>query len=390
MLHTKTDQKKPDDAAPDDMRFLLRGLDATPLQFRVKSGASAPPDAADSGIVAYLQSHGGATIQEIISGVPALAGVEYNRVRSRVARLLKSGVLEICGQVSLEAVDDRYERVPACDLCGLSSDGQPIVLWKYNTPVVRCSGCGLLYANPRWKSEHLFGRYTDDYWSHYAELIHDAAIDVGPNAERWKPHLDYLELARENGRLLDIGCANGDFLLEAKARGWEVYGVETSPMAAAQARATTGAPIHTGTLDTAPFSPGFFDAITMWDVIEHVPSPRAYLTMVASFLRPGGMVSMTTPNIRSVSYRVLGRRWWVVGPNDHIYYFSPATMQRLLTTCGFTASDIRTWGLEQATVEAALGRVGLGQLAPRLHLRAILLAQRLQLGDALYLVARKG
>ena len=67
----------------------------------------------------------------------------------------------------LPEVDLRYEPVAACAVCQAPSAQHPIVLWKFNTPVVRCDTCGLLYANPRWKDEHLFGSYDPEYWAGY-------------------------------------------------------------------------------------------------------------------------------------------------------------------------------------------------------------------------------
>ena len=76
--------------------------------------------------------------------------------------------------------------------------------------------------------------------------------------------------------MLDVGCATGEFLAAAKARGWEGYGVETSAIAADYAARTYGVQIHVGALDSVPWPAGWFDAVTLWDVIEHVPSPRRY------------------------------------------------------------------------------------------------------------------
>src|SRR5438876_12334195 len=116
----------------------------------------------------------------------------------------------------LEEVDFRYERLSYCDLCGAPSSGHPILFWKYNTPVVRCTTCGLLYANPRWKAEHLFARYTEEYWELYTrKRVGATPLDQDAAHERQAFYLWKLEPAFLNGRLLDIGCATGDFLSAA-------------------------------------------------------------------------------------------------------------------------------------------------------------------------------
>jgi len=98
---------------------------------------------------------------------------------------------------------------------------------------VKCSRCGLLYANPRWKTEHLYGRYdSSEYLAEYAAQIKQTAMDPITNLARWSDQIAALEIARQNGRLLDIGCATGEFMLAAQSRGWEAYGLEPSAPAA--------------------------------------------------------------------------------------------------------------------------------------------------------------
>lgn len=245
----------------------------------------------------------------------------------------------------LPSTDARYERVEACEVCDSQPSSHALLFWKYGTPVVRCSVCSLVFASPRWTSEHLFKRYRDpEYWTHYAETIRATAFDPVANQARWDPSLELFAAERGEGRLLDVGCATGEFLAAAKARGWQAHGVEASEIAAAHARESHGVDVHTGTLEDVRFPDASFDVVTMWDVIEHLQHPRAVVERVARLLRPGGLLGLTTPNIGSLRYYVQGRRWWVVGPNEHIFYFSPATVDRLLRRCGFDVTHIDTFG----------------------------------------------
>lgn len=374
------------------MSYMLRDLAITPVRFRVKDGKGkrgTPGNNPSAEIAAYVQAHPGAGVNDLRTHVSALDNWSYDKVRALLVRLVEKGVLALDGHLPLESVDLRYERVPACDLCGSPSSGHSIVLWKHNTPVVRCRQCGLLYANPRWQAEHLFGRYTDVYWAHYADKVRHTALDPTTNQARWDPYLATLELARSTGRLLDVGCASGEFLLAAQARGWEVYGLETSPLGAELARQRTGAEIYVGTLDTAPYEEGWFDVITLWDVIEHVQSPSSYVGLITRLVRQGGMFALTTPNIRSMAYKLLGRNWEVVGPNDHIYYFSPRTLTRLLKTNSFDVHVMHTTAVEAATWRAWLRHPIPQKLAPSLRTVTLPITNRLLLGDELYVVARR-
>lgn len=381
----------PESADPDDIEFLLRGLDHTTARLQVNpSGGIRPaPGSLDEAILAFVREHPTTTVTAIWQGIPAARAQTYNEVRALVLGMVEEQTLQRVGFAPLEEVDGRYERVPTCDVCGQASAGHPILFYKHNTPVVRCTGCGLLYANPRWKGEHLFGVYGDDYWDDYAERVKHTALDTAANQARWDPYLHVLAAVQQNGRILDVGCATGEFLAAARVRGWAGYGVEVAAQAAAYAEKTYGVQVHVGTVETVPWPDGWFDAVTLWDVIEHVQSPRAYVARIARLLRPGGMFAITTPNIRSVSYGLLGRDWWVVGPNAHIYYFAPRTLVRLLTEYGFTVHALSTLSTELATWQRWLRVPRFQRFAPRLQTHLNPLANRVLLGDELLLFARK-
>jgi 2-polyprenyl-3-methyl-5-hydroxy-6-metoxy-1,4-benzoquinol methylase len=376
----------------NDIDFLLHELHWPPLRFCAKGEQLREREAglteAERAVAGYVSGHAGATIHDVGSGVAPEHGLSPQDVKSLLVGLTDRGVLRVCGRVRLEVVDGRYERVVACAVCGSPSRGAETLYWKYGTPVVRCSECGLLYANPRWKADWLFGRYTPDYWQLYAEQIKETALDVQANSARWAPYLGPLDGSRLYNRLLDVGCATGELMLAAKMKGWEVYGVETSPIAASRAAELTGGQVHTGTLFTADFQDGYFDAVVLSDVIEHLQEPRAYVERIARLLRPGGVFTVTTPNIRSVAYRLLGADWSVVGPNDHLYYFAPRTLARLLHECGFSIYVMHTTAAEGATWSQWLRFKLLQPLVPFLRRASLPLTNRLLLGDQLYIVAQ--
>ncbi|HYP42327.1 MAG TPA: class I SAM-dependent methyltransferase, partial [Chloroflexia bacterium] len=339
-------------ADAEDVEYLLRDLQVTPARFRVKASAGAEDSIHNEiykRVVAFVHEHPGAHMNDLRTRVPPLGDWSYSDAREAIVRMVDAGLLEIDGHVPLEELDDRYERVQACDLCASPSEGHPTLFWKFNTPVVRCTTCGLLYANPRWKAEFLFGRYDEAYWASYANSVSATAQDDRKNRKRWQPRLNLLNKARQTNRILDVGCSSGEFLLAAQANGWTAYGVETSPIAAAQAHQKTGAEIYVGTLDTATFPDAWFDVVTLFDVIEHVQSPSDYLKHIARLVRPGGFVALTTPNIYSIAYWLLGRRWSAIGPNDHIYYFSSRTLRHLMAKSGFEICYFNTMAVHHTT-----------------------------------------
>jgi len=148
------------------------------------------------------------------------------------------------------------------------------------------------------------------------------------------------------GRLLDVGCGVGHFLRVAKRLGWEAQGLDISDAASQTASEAFGLHVKVGTLEGIPFPEGSFDAVTLWDVIEHVRRPVENLIAANRLLKEGGILSMKTPNESSLFkflarflYRLLGKRGGFllkyVYYVPHYFSYSEKTMSALLKRCGF-------------------------------------------------------
>ena len=151
--------------------------------------------------------------------------------------------------------------------------------------------------------------------------------------------MDYLyrHLPLRPGRLLDIGCGNGAFLLRAQAAGWDVEGVEPDAVAGGQARAH-GLAVFEG--DIADFVPADrYDVITLAHVIEHLHDPSAMLRVCADLLRPGGMLWIATPNIESTGYRLFAAAWQPLEIPRHLVMPSPMALANMLRDAGFVDID---------------------------------------------------
>jgi SAM-dependent methyltransferase len=199
-------------------------------------------------------------------------------------------------------------------------------------PIVRCRACGLVRVDPQPIVEVTRDVYEGDVYGFVRSSQADEFGGDGiPHAQRV---LTELESLGGGGRLLDVGCATGDFLLAARERGWQPVGVELSAHAAAVAR-RRGLDVRVGTLAEASFGPASFDAVTMLDVIEHLSDPLAELREVHRVLRPGGVLCVETPNWDSVYRRLLGRRWAALQPRLHLLYFDRRTAREILRRAGF-------------------------------------------------------
>jgi SAM-dependent methyltransferase len=144
------------------------------------------------------------------------------------------------------------------------------------------------------------------------------------------------------GRLLEIGCSTG-FFLNAARLYFDVVGVEPSAWARNFAEEKLKLRVAAATLDQAKFPDASFDAAAMIDVIEHLADPAAALRETARVLSKGGVLYLVTPDIDSLSAKILRGRWWGLRP-AHVYYFSRRTMTELLERCGFEVVAAKSYG----------------------------------------------
>jgi len=208
---------------------------------------------------------------------------------------------------------------------------------------IRCNHCGLIYLDPQPTKAELGRYYPQDYAPHS-----DSAGKHMPWVKRWahrygirKRQQVILAEQRTPGRLLDVGCATGTFLAAMRDVGWDVRGVELSAEVAARARQWWGVDVYPGELAEAGFGDEYFDAVTLWDTLEHVHQPLAVLREVWRILKPDGMLALRTPNVHSVNLRLFGPHWGGWDMPRHLYIFPLPTLRQMLTQCAF--EDVRAF-----------------------------------------------
>jgi 2-polyprenyl-3-methyl-5-hydroxy-6-metoxy-1,4-benzoquinol methylase len=140
---------------------------------------------------------------------------------------------------------------------------------------------------------------------------------------------------QQNGRLLEVGCGDGDFLVSAESEGWQVTGVEYASAACAKVRARLKrGEVHCGELQQIALPTELFDLCVLSDVIEHVRDPLSFLREVHRVLKPGGSLFIATPSIDSWSARFMKQKWMEFKA-EHLLYFDRQTLQTALAKTGF-------------------------------------------------------
>lgn len=134
-------------------------------------------------------------------------------------------------------------------------------------------------------------------------------------------------------RLFEIGCGTGLFLDEARRAGWEAEGLEVSAFAADVAR-SRGLPVTCAPAEYVAIEPGTYDCVALWDVVEHLRDPGRTLVAAAGGLRAGGVLALSTGDLSSLCARLSGRHWHLYNLPEHLYFFTPLALRRMLEQAG--------------------------------------------------------
>jgi ubiquinone/menaquinone biosynthesis C-methylase UbiE len=230
----------------------------------------------------------------------------------------------------------------SCNLCGAVIDADQPARWrKDGFDVVRCTRCGLLFRRDLPGSEEVAEIYREEYFKRPAgdagaQGYLDYLRDEEAHRLSARKRLAWLERrgVRPPGRLLDVGTAAGFFMDEARASGWEVEGIDVAPSMSEWARERLGLQVQTGEFQSAMFSDGPYDCITMWDYIEHSADPMGDFRKAVGLLSENGHVVLSTGDAASPVARVSGSRWHLLTPRHHNFFFSAATLRSGLERAG--------------------------------------------------------
>ncbi len=216
------------------------------------------------------------------------------------------------------------KNIESCPICYKKN---PIEFDKKNGFVIlKCLGCDLLWT-PGIDEKVLSDFYSKSYFKSqdhifgYNNYIEDEEI-ICINARYILS--EFPEFKNYQPKILDIGCAHGFLLDEARKLGWQTKGLEFSAEAANYAVNKLNLSVHTGSMMETDFHEDSFDVVTIIGTIEHLSNPVAAICKINKILKPGGYLAITTINTKGLI------RLFELKPPEHIFYFSAKNLSTLL------------------------------------------------------------
>lgn len=229
--------------------------------------------------------------------------------------------------------------------------------------IVKCNNCSSVYTNPRPDRIEIGKYYPEDYYG----------TDNAPFNKLLGFVLGLFRKSRAReiaslitrGRILDIGCGQGEMLSFLKKRQWQVVGTEISAEVSRYGE-NLNLEVIPKDLVKIKFPNNHFDVITSYNSLEHLPNPKEVLKECNRILKPGGWLIMVLPNFESIQAKVFKNNWFHLDVPRHYYHFSPLTLKKMLQLSGFEIKKVKHFSLEYnpyGVLQSLLNKIGLIQNA---------------------------
>jgi 2-polyprenyl-3-methyl-5-hydroxy-6-metoxy-1,4-benzoquinol methylase len=232
----------------------------------------------------------------------------------------------------------------ACPICASELIGKIYVAKDYTVSgelfeVWRCSTCSGGFTQNVPDAATIGPYYAaESYISHTDSnkgFINSVYHKVRSYALQTKKNLVTKLVGKNAGALLDIGAGTGAFVNTMQSGGWQVTGLEPDATAAKQALLKYNIQLQPAD-NMYTLGSHQFDAITMWHVLEHVHDLHGYFKRFSEVLKTDGVLVIAVPNYTSTDATIYGKKWAALDTPRHLYHFSPASMELLADTHGFS------------------------------------------------------
>ena len=227
----------------------------------------------------------------------------------------------------------------ACLLCCRNEGG---VVWKeHGYEVKYCGPCGVVYLDPAPPPEqvdHTHEQHEEAYYRRPAKI-----------------RADWLAQVRPSGRILEVGCGAGHFLIECRKRGYQVYGCEPDAQRAEFCRQTQGLDVEAACIEDSVLPEGSFDIVFHVDLISHFPDPVLALRKMARLLKPGGILCFEAGVLGGVSQRWYRWNGGLACP-EHRWFYSLDGVKNLLNRADLSIEKLDQFCLIPSMMPLVLGR----------------------------------
>jgi len=237
---------------------------------------------------------------------------------------------------------NKFKNLQFCECCGNPVSNSIYYFKKTNALYYRCNNCSIVFQNPQpifefteeiYDGEHYHERYIK---SEYIYLPTSRIYLKEINGELKDKILNKSEI-----RLLDVGCGIGYFLHLAKTDGYDVQGADISKWAAKYAKEKYDINVIAGNFLETDFNDNYYDMVTLWQTIEHLPSPDLFLEKIYKIIKPGGYICIATPDSASWIAKIYKKFWNCYMPDEHIWLFNFKSMQIILEKNKFKPQIIK-------------------------------------------------
>lgn len=253
---------------------------------------------------------------------------------------------------SIDQLIEKHGKIPPeflktrrCPTC--ASDAQIPEMHKDHLDIVRCKECDVVYVSPIFDEEHYKETYrSEDYQAIVRQLGEESHLYRVDRFGKERVSIMSRFLPKDaQVKFLDIGCSTGFVVEAAKNHGWDAQGIDLNPSAIAFGQ-KRGLSLQNIPLEDLKLPAGTFDAIGMFDVLEHVTNPGEIVELARRLLKPGGILFLYVPNYDSASRSMMGKDAHFIWPTHHLNYYTPATLTDFLARHNLKPEYVATEGLD--------------------------------------------